>query len=92
MTVRKKIIDLLSAGEHSAGDISRAVGIPEKEVYGHLEHIRKTLKGTFKIIPARCLSCGFVFVKRGSVRSPGRCPVCKSEHIRDPSYCSGGAT
>ena len=86
MTIRKEIIQLLSTGEWTAGEISRAVHIPQKEVYLHLEHVMRSLRGTLRMVPAECLSCGFTFSKRKAVQSPSRCPLCKSEHIKDPAF------
>ena len=85
-TLRKEIIALLQDGEWTAQDISQAVHISQKEVYGHLEHIQRSLRGSFMIKPAACLACGFTFTKRTSVRSPSRCPLCKNEHIKEPIY------
>jgi predicted Zn-ribbon and HTH transcriptional regulator len=87
-TLRKEIIALLQNGEWTAQDISQAVHIPQKDVYDHLEHIQRSLRGSFMIKPAQCLACGFTFTKRRSVRSPSRCPLCKNEHIKEPSYYS----
>jgi hypothetical protein len=81
-------MQLLKQGEWTAGEISRAVHIPQKEVYAHLGHIMKSLRGAFSMVPAECLSCGFKFSKRKSVQSPSRCPLCKNEHIKDPAYFS----
>jgi hypothetical protein len=86
MTIRREIMRLLYQGEWTAGEISRAVRISQKEVYPHLEHIMQSLRGDFSIVPAQCLACGFIFGKRKAVRSPSRCPLCKSEHIQDPAY------
>jgi predicted Zn-ribbon and HTH transcriptional regulator len=86
MTIRKEIIELLSAGEWTAGEISRAVHIPQKEVYIHMAHIMRSLRGDLRVVPAECLACGFKFSKRKAIQSPSRCPLCKSEHIKDPAY------
>jgi hypothetical protein len=86
MTIRKEIIELLTSGEWTAKDISQATHIPEKEVYAHLEHINRSLKGTLRINSPECLACGFKFTKRRTPRSPSRCPLCKSEHIKDPRF------
>ena len=86
MTIRKEIIELLCTGEWTTKDISQAVHIPQKEVYIHLEHIFKSIKGAIGIRPPECLACGFKFTKRKNVRSPSRCPLCKSEHIKEPKY------
>jgi predicted Zn-ribbon and HTH transcriptional regulator len=85
-TIRKEIMALLSTGEWTTRDISQAIHIPEKEVYNHLEHVMRSLRGHLGIKPPECLACGFTFTKRKTVRSPSRCPLCKSEHIKDPLY------
>ncbi len=90
MTLRKEIIALLENEQLTAREISQAVHITVKEVYGHLEHISRTRRGAFGMQPAQCLACGFVFAKRTKVTSPSRCPICKSEHIQDPYFfCKG---
>jgi hypothetical protein len=86
MTIRKEIIEFLRTGERTAKDISQAMHVPEKEVYIHLEHISRSLRGDFGIGPAECLGCGFKFSKRRAIRPPSRCPICKSEHIQDPTF------
>jgi transcriptional regulator len=88
-TLRKQMMMLLSDNEMSAREISSAVGIGEKEVYGHLSHIARSIKSQGKklvIHPAECMGCGYVFEKRKRFTRPGRCPVCKSEHIKIPLY------
>jgi len=84
MTIRKEIIELLSSGEWTTKDISQVMHIQEKEVYLHLEHISRSLRGKLGIKPPECLTCGFKFTKRKTVRPPSRCPLCKSEHIKEP--------
>ena len=88
-TLRKEMILLLSNKELSAREISSAVGVGEKEVYTHLNHISRSVKHERKkliITPAKCLGCGYVFEKRKRFTRPSRCPICKSEHIRNPMY------
>ena len=48
-TIRKDIIDMLREGEWAARDISKARHLPEKEVYDHLGHIRRSLRGEFRM-------------------------------------------
>ncbi len=88
-TLRRQIMSILKEGNFSARDISAEVRIPEKEVYAHLEHIRKTMdkkEHHLTIIPAECIKCGFVFGKREKLKKPGKCPVCKGELIREPYF------
>lgn len=89
LTVRQKMIELLSEDEMDARALSREVGIREKEVYDHLTHIARSLaaKGQkLHINPAQCLSCGYVFKNRKRFTRPGRCPSCRNSHLLSPSY------
>lgn len=86
---RRAIIELLQGAAHSAKQISTKVGLPEKQVYGHLEHVKKTLGAEGKrlvIKPAVCNSCGFIFKKRERLKAPSRCPLCRGESIQEPTY------
>ncbi len=95
-TIRQKIAAVLEGQTLSAKGISANVGASEKEVYGHLEHIQKTINKknlTLLITPAECRKCGFVFKKRDRLNKPGKCPVCNSELIQEPLFSikGGGA-
>ncbi len=88
-TVRREIISVLEGRTLSAKEISFYVGITEKDVYMHLEHIRRTVSKKdirLKITPSECMKCGFVFKKRERLKKPGRCPVCHRELIKDPLF------
>jgi transcriptional regulator len=88
-TVRRRILAFLEAAPRTAREISAAVHIPEREVGEHLVHLGKSLRtrgGRLEQSPAECLGCGFVFRKRGRVKGPGRCPVCKGEFITEPAF------
>lgn len=89
MTLRRKIVSLLSGHPLSARQISALAGISEKEVVAHLPHVRKTagqLGGRLTVTPAECNGCGFVFRKRERPTRPGRCPVCRGESISEPLF------
>jgi predicted Zn-ribbon and HTH transcriptional regulator len=88
-TVRQQLIELLVDGEMDARDLSREVGINEKEVIEHLAHIARSLAAKGKklaIRPAECLLCGYVFEKRQRFTRPGRCPRCKKSHLQSPAF------
>jgi hypothetical protein len=88
-TVRHGIVSALGEGPRSAKELSAAVKISEKEVYGHLEHIRKSITPSGRhlvITPAECKKCGFQFAKRERLKKPGKCPVCKGESIYAPLF------
>ncbi len=88
-TVRHEIAALLEGSALTAKEISASVRLPEREVYDHLEHLRKTMsKRDYQLIvtPAECAKCGFIFRKREKLKKPGRCPVCRNEQIREPLF------
>jgi predicted Zn-ribbon and HTH transcriptional regulator len=73
----------------SAQDISGEIGIPEKEVFDHLLHIRKSLNRRSRsliVTPSECRKCGFVFRERQRLSKPGRCPNCRGESISYPLF------
>lgn len=88
-TLRQQIIELLADGELTAIDLSKGLGIREREVYDHLPHISRSLSVQGKrlaVRPAQCLSCGYVFGNRTRLSRPGRCPECRSTHLQSPAY------
>ncbi|MCF6289890.1 MAG: transcriptional regulator [Desulfobacterales bacterium] len=88
-TVRQQIIDLLLVQEATALDISQALGIREKEVAGHLEHIAHSVQAhgrTLAVTPSRCQGCGFVFHDRRRFTRPGRCPRCRGSRLSRPCF------
>ncbi|HDM79444.1 MAG TPA: ArsR family transcriptional regulator [Deltaproteobacteria bacterium] len=88
-TERQHIIDLLSEREMDARELSRILGIQEKEIYRHLTHIQKSVASQGKkliIKPFQCLSCGYTFKNRKRFTPPGRCPKCKSTYLEKPSF------
>jgi len=88
-TLRRRIVTLLKEGPLSGKELSGWLRVPEKDIYDHLEHIRKTMnKGPYRlvVVPARCEKCGFVFRKRGRLKKPGKCPLCRSEALEEPLF------
>jgi transcriptional regulator len=88
-TIRRRIISLLLEHPGTARQMSTELRIPEREVYDHLEHIRRTMhKGEYRLLvqPAVCEKCGFTFRKRERLKAPGKCPLCRSELIADPVF------
>lgn len=88
-TLRQEIIDILAEAEESAHALSKLVGIAEKEVCGHLEHIARSLTGRgrkLEVHPAACLECGFTFKDRRRFSAPSRCPRCRGEHLSAPRF------
>ena len=91
-TIRQQIIELLTHEKMDARDLSREVGIKEKEVYEHLPHIARSLARRGRkltIQPSECLKCGYVFKDRKRFTRPGRCPRCRETHLTSPVYRIG---
>ena len=88
-TVRQAIRDALRDEALTALEISERVGVREREVIDHLEHLRRSLaRGGERLViePALCQECEFGFRKRERFSRPGRCPRCGSERIRAPRF------
>ena len=88
-TVRRRILSLLSDRSLTARQISAEVGIPEREVYAHIPHVKRSVArqgGRLEVTPAECRKCGYMFRKRERPDRPGRCPVCRSESISEPLF------
>jgi predicted Zn-ribbon and HTH transcriptional regulator len=89
MTVRDRIRAALERGDHTSLQLSQAVGVPQGEVAGHLEHLSRSLphQGLALVVePARCIACGFAFEDRRRMSRPSRCPRCRSERIDPPRF------
>jgi predicted Zn-ribbon and HTH transcriptional regulator len=88
-TIRAALREALRAGPRTARELSGAVGVPEKQVAAHLEHLARSLKASgerLRVEPARCQDCGFTFRKRDRLSRPSRCPVCRSERLDAPRF------
>lgn len=84
LTLREALERVLAEGMFTARELSARVGISEKDVAGHLEHLARSVKATgerLEIEHARCESCGFVFKDRARLSKPSRCPCCKAERL-----------
>jgi predicted Zn-ribbon and HTH transcriptional regulator len=69
-------------------DISRAVGISERDAAAHLEHALKSAEKEYivEIAPAFCRQCGFEFIGRKKTKKPSRCPECREGSIESAVY------
>jgi len=92
-TLRQQLLDYLqSHPAASLRDISVAIGLSEKVIPDHLEHLQKSLRNrglVLEIMPAQCLDCGFSFRDRRRMTSPGRCPSCRSTHVGEARFSLG---
>jgi hypothetical protein len=88
-TARQALLEELRRGKATARTLGMAVGLREKEVLVHLEHLARSLEArgeTLHIEPAKCLSCQYVFADRRALGRPSRCPRCKGERIEAPRF------
>jgi transcriptional regulator len=89
ITLRRRIIALLSDREMDVRELSQALGIKEKEVYEHLVHVERSATAAsarFILTPSQCLLCGYVFENRRRLTRPSRCPMCKRSKLQTPSF------
>lgn len=88
-TVRQEIERLLREAPRTALDLSKLVGISERDVPGHLDHLARSLRrrgASLGVEPVRCLACGFVFADRERFTRPGRCPECRGRRLTLPRF------
>jgi predicted Zn-ribbon and HTH transcriptional regulator len=88
-TLREALRARLKEGPATARELSAAVGIREKDVAQHLEHLERSLghRGeALEVEPARCLACGFSFAKRTRLTRPGKCPECGETRMDPPVF------
>jgi len=89
ITLRRRIIALLSDQEMDVRELSQELGIKEKEVYEHLVHVERSAAAAsarFILTPSQCLLCGYVFEDRRRLTRPSRCPTCKRSKLQNPSF------
>lgn len=88
-TIRVALHEALLEGTASARELSTRLGIRERDVASHLEHLARSVAARgerLAIEPAFCLACGFLFSGRKRFTTPGRCPRCSSERIEPPAF------
>jgi predicted Zn-ribbon and HTH transcriptional regulator len=89
VTIRSALRATLREGPLTARELSARVGIGEKEVAEHLEHLARSLRHSGECLlvePARCLACGFVFKGRTRLARPSKCPACRSQRLRPAQF------
>ena len=89
--MRQSLREALLAGEATARDLSKRVGIPEHDVAEHVRHLDRSLRHAGERVavePAVCLACGFAFThrERHPFTRPGRCPECHGRRISLPRF------
>ena len=92
-TLRERLLEALHHGPSTARELGQEVGLSERDVIPHLEHLQRSLSARGQrlvVVPAECLGCGFRFEERGRLDRPSRCPSCRSERIRRPTFAVEG--
>jgi len=80
---------LLEPEPCSLRDLSQAVGLRERDVVAHLEHVRRSARRRgerWVTEPACCSKCGYTFEERTRFNRPSRCPSCKSERVEPARF------
>ena len=87
-TIRQTIVELLRQEELTTLDLAEILGIREREVADHLEHVARSVgaTGRLSVEPARCKKCGFSFTKKKQFKTPSRCPECHSQLIEGARF------
>lgn len=88
-TVREALHRVLLEAPATARDLSKRVGIAERDVADHLAHLERSLRHrgeTLVVEPATCLDCGFAFTQRRRHSRPSGCPECRSRRISLPRF------
>ncbi len=90
-TVRQRIAEYLENMKDATSitEIAKVTGSDRSEnVIDDINHALKSLKikgMTFKIMPATCRKCNFIFKQtKLEVKAPSKCPKCKGELINPP--------
>lgn len=80
---------LRSPQPKGTAELSRELGVPEKELPDALEKLKKSLARSGEALhqmAPRCVACEFEFEARTRTRRPSRCPRCGSERVTKPRF------
>jgi transcriptional regulator len=86
MTLRKHLIEVLSAEPRSVSRLARELRLPRADVEDALRHMLRSARAAghrIVVLPARCRSCGFTF-DEDKLTKPGKCPSCRGGRIFEP--------
>lgn len=88
-TLRQSLLDELRGHPVTARDLAARLGLRERDVTPHLEHLERSVRARgerFTILPASCRGCGYEFEDRRALTRPSRCPRCRGERIEAPRF------
>jgi transcriptional regulator len=86
VTVRKLLIELLTAEPRSVSSLARELGLSRRDLEEDLRHMIRSARAAghrVVVVPARCRACGFVF-DEDKLSKPGKCPACRKSQIFEP--------
>ena len=86
-TVRDAIRRVLADGPRTLRELSADVGVSERDLPEHLEHVQRSLSASgdrLVVEPPTCRRCGFTFTPRPGLKRPGKCPSCRGTYIAPP--------
>lgn len=83
-TRREQLVQFMQDNPLTAKELAVLMKMKIADAVDDLEHVRRSQRGAFKITPARCTGCDYIFAKRDKLTTPTRCPQCKNERIEGP--------
>ena len=86
MTLRKRLLELLTAQPRSVSSLARELGLPRRDLEENLHHMIRSARAaghSIIVVPAKCRACGFAFGAEKLTR-PGKCPACHESRIFEP--------
>jgi transcriptional regulator len=89
-TLRQQLHTLLRKGPaQTALELSVELGVREREIALHLEHLERSIKNENERLVVEaptCVACGFVFRQRHKLTRPGKCPRCRATRVLPPRF------
>jgi predicted Zn-ribbon and HTH transcriptional regulator len=89
-TLRVQLHVLLRHGPaRTALELAQEIGVREREIALHLEHLERSLKNENERLVVEvptCVACGFVFHGRHRLTRPGKCPRCRATRVLPPRF------
>ncbi len=89
-TLRQQLRELLRSGSaRTSHELSEELGVREREIAPHLEHLERSLRNEgehLEVEPPACMACGFVFRERHRLTRPSKCPRCRATRVSPPLF------
>jgi hypothetical protein len=87
-TRREEIFMVLKKERRTAQELANYYKVELWEIIEDLKHLAKSVRPSFELrmFPACCKKCRFIFKERSKIKSPSKCPRCKSMWIQAPLF------